>query len=126
MVLTATKLTWETVRVGFHRTQITSTPVTFTVDNEVKQVQFAVSEFTSDEEDFFGVNVPKYGLAFKELAKGENDPEFYPSSEWYLGEFSKPEFAKMFANFTLENMKNGLGLALAPVAELDPDPYFLP
>jgi hypothetical protein len=119
-------LNWETSRVGFHRQQFSSTPVRYDGEGCEKEITFAVSEFTSDEEDFFGVNVPKYGLAFKELAKGENDRDFYPSSEWYLGSFPKPEFAKMFAEFTLSNMKNGLGLALAPVAELDPDQFFLP
>jgi hypothetical protein len=115
-------LQWETSRVGFHRQQFSSTPVRYDDEGYEKEITFAVSEFTSDGEDFFGVNVPKYALAFSEVSLVHEGL----SSEWYLGEFSKPEFAKLYAEFVLKCMKDGLGLALAPVAELDPDPYFLP
>ena len=82
-------ITWEDFSRGFHGGRFESDEIetfnfTDEIQDEIQKVQFTVQEYTSDNEDFFGVLVPRWEI-FVTL-KDIRSAEYEIDGRWRIGE----------------------------------------
>lgn len=118
-----TDFAWEDYSRGFRGGEFTSAPiVVFDEDDEKTTLMFTVKEYTSEDTDYFGVEVAKWYLEVEIVdTKKIGDMQEYDTARTYgLGDdFSRADYAKEFADFVLQTYKTHQSLAVMPVAVLD-------
>jgi hypothetical protein len=118
-----TDFVWTDYSRGFRGGEFTSAPiVVFDEDGEKTTLMFTVKEYTSEDTDYFGVEVAKWYLEVEIVdTKKIGDMQEYDTARTYgLGDdFSRADYAKEFADFVLQSYKTHQSLAVMPVAVLD-------
>ena len=124
-ILLVEKITWEDFSRGFHGGRFESDQICVFEDEESeggeKQfVQFTVQEYTSDEEDFFGVCVPKWEII---LTLTDIRPlEYEIETEWRIGEdYGRPDYAQEFCDYVVESVKKHGNISRLPFSEMIED-----
>ena len=112
------KIVWEDFSRGFHGGRIESDEQCIFEDGGEKRLaQFAVQEYTSDEEDFFGVYVPKWEiiLTLKDIRSSEYEIE----SVWRIGiDYGRAEYAQEFCEYALQSIKKHGNISRLPFSEM--------
>ena len=119
-----TDLTWEnTSRGGFRGGRYESAPVVvFDEAGEHTTLQFLIQEYTSDEQDYFGVATSKWFIEVEISDKQRIGElvEYETNTTWGLGnDYARADFAKEFAMFVVDSYIKYQTLAVMPVAILD-------
>jgi len=115
-------ITWEDFSRGFHGGRFESYEIeTFNLwdydSDEIQKVQFTVQEYTSDEEDFFGVACPKWEI-FVTL-KDIRSAEYEIDTRWRIGEdYARAEYAQEFCEYALQSIKKHGNISRLPFSEL--------
>ena len=117
LVLSSLDLVFTQCGVGFHAKQYESQEVTFTDDYGSDHIYFLIKEFTSDEQDYFGTNVSRYGLiARTRYVSDVTEDVTYLAT--FLGDFGTVEGAIRFAQFVVCDYEENR-FSACPVIEFD-------
>ena len=111
------QLVWEDFSRGFHGGRIESDEICiFEEDDEKQFVQFAVQEYTSDEEDFFGVCVPKWEII---LTLRDIRAEYTYDRQWLIGkDYARANYAQEFCDYALNSIKEHGNISRLPFSEI--------
>ena len=126
-------ITWEDFSRGFHGGRIESDELCVFEDGGEKQfVQFAVQEYTSDEEDFFGACVSKWEIILtltdirenEYKAQREDFPErvrlneYKMERQYLIGrDYARPNYAQDFCEYVVESITKYGNLSRLPLSE---------
>jgi hypothetical protein len=115
------KITWEDFSRGFHGGRIESDELCVFEDGDEKQfVQFAVQEYTSDEEDFFGVCVPKWEIIL--TLTDIRSAEYKIETQWRIGiDYGRANYAQEFCDYALKSIKEHGNISRLPFSEIVED-----
>jgi hypothetical protein len=120
-VLLAQKITWEDFSHGFHGGRIESDEICVFDDEESeggeKQfVQFAVQEYTSDEEDFFGTCVSKWEIIL--TLTDIREPEYKIERQYLIGrDYARANYAQDFCEYVVASVTKYGNLSRLPLSE---------
>lgn len=121
------KIHWENFSRGFHGGRFTAAPVcVFDEGGEKCFLDFELQEYTSDEEDFFGVNTSAWQIIcyIRELKFVYGNKEYDSESCWCLGrDYSRKESAMEFCEYIVESYKKHQSFTCLPYCKLDPELY---
>ena len=111
-------ITWEDFSRGFHGGRIESDEQCIFEDGGEKQfVQFAVQEYTSDEEDFFGTCVPKWEIIL--TLTDIREPEYEIERQYLIGRhYGRAEYAQDFCEYVVESITKYGNISRLPFSEL--------
>ena len=111
-------ITWDDLSRGFHGGRFESDEQCIFEDGGEKQfVQFAVQEYTSDEEDFFGVACPKWEiiLTLTDIC----EPEYKIERQYLIGrDYARANYAQDFCEYVVESITKYGNLSRLPFSEL--------
>lgn len=112
------EITWEDFSRGFHGGRIESDQICVFEDGDEKQfVQFTVQEYTSDEEDFFGVCVPKWEIILTLM--DIRSAEYKIETEWRIGQdYGRRDYAQEFCDYVVESVKKHGNISRLPFSEM--------
>jgi hypothetical protein len=119
LVLNITEeLVFQQYDIRFHSTKYQSQEVLSYEDHlNVEYISFNIKEFTSDEEDYFGVNISKYAL-IAQTRYVSFVLEGIDERRTFLGEFCRVEHAIRFAQFVISEYAEHK-FAACPITDWD-------
>jgi hypothetical protein len=118
---------WEDFSRGFHGGRIDSQEIcVFDEAGEKGTIQFSVREYTSDNEDFFGVCAPAWRiLVFCRDSKHcveVNQQEYETRREYELGaDYANKEFAMEFCEYILASYLEHQNFSRLPYVVFEPE-----
>jgi len=114
-------ITWEDLSRGFHGGRFESYEIeTFNLwdydSDEIQKVQFTVQEYTSDEEDFFGVACPKWEIIL--TLTDIREPEYRIKQQYLIGrDYARANYAQDFCEYVVESITKYGNLSRLPLSE---------
>jgi hypothetical protein len=122
------EITWEDNSRGFHGGSFNSNEICIWEDAEYQEKSFIsleVKQYTSDREDYFGVNVDAWEIYLwirRTKKYNEGEQEYEEESKWLVGEeYSNAEFAKEFCQYIVYSMKKHGTICCLPFSKLVDD-----
>lgn len=116
---------WEDFSRGFHGGRIDSEEIcTFNEEEDgIKEKQFisfSVRQYTSDHEDFFGVNTPAWEIFvyIRDIRNIINEQEYETEVQYRVGDdYGRAEYAQEFCEYILYSIKKHGNISRLPISE---------